>query len=108
MIRHADGCPVADFQVIRVDVNSLFPQRMDFLIEVGEVDNHTVAHDAGDIRTENARGKKVQNEFAAGIFNGMPCVIAALVTADNIILFGKQIDHAAFAFVAPVDAGDCS
>ena len=38
----------------------------------------------------------------------MTRIAAALQANDYIIILGEQIDHAAFSFVTPVDAYDCT
>ena len=94
--------------MVGVDDDPFFPQAFDLMGEVGEVDDHAVSHDAGDFRTQDTGREQVQDEFPPFVDNGVARVVAALVTADNIIFPGDQVDHAAFAFVSPVDAGDCS
>ena len=72
------------------------------------VDDHTVAHHADNIGTEDAGGQQVQHELATLVLHGMTSVVAALIARNNIILLADQIDHAALALVAPVDTRNCS
>ena len=50
----------------------------------------------------------MQGKLAVFVHNGVTGIVAALIAADDIIFLGDQIDHAAFSFVAPVDANDCT
>ena len=50
----------------------------------------------------------MQRELAMFIDDGVTGVAAALISHDDVILLCQQIDHAAFAFVAPVNAHDCT
>ena len=72
------------------------------------VDDHTVAHDADDVRAQDAGGQQVQHELAALVLDRMASVVAALITCDDVILLADQVDHAALALIAPVDTRNCS
>ncbi|CDD61063.1 putative uncharacterized protein [Clostridium sp. CAG:505] len=108
VIRHADDCFITDFQIFRCDGYTSFPQTGDFVVQVFQVDNHTVAHDIDYVTAQNAGRQQIQYKFALIVDNRMSCVIAALITADDIIFLRKQVDHTAFAFVTPVDANNRS
>ena len=108
MIRHGDGCTVRDLQVGGADVNALLAQLVDLAVQVMRVDDHTVAHDADDVRAQDAGGQQVQHELAALVLDRMASVVAALITCDDVILLADQVDHAALALIAPVDTRNCS
>ena len=72
------------------------------------VDDHAAAHDADNVRAQDAGGDQVQDELAALVLNGVAGVVAALIAGNNVIILAEQVDHAAFALVAPVDTGDGS
>ena len=72
-------------------------------MKMGKVDNHTVAHYAGNFGTEYPRRKKIQNEFAALVYHGVSGVVSALISYDHVVILTEKVDHASFAFVAPVD-----
>ena len=47
-------------------------------------------------------------ELAELVYDGVAGVAAALKSHDDIIVFREQVDHAALALVAPVDAYNCT
>ena len=108
MIGHGDGGAVGDLQVGGGDGDALLAQLVDLTVQVVGVDDHTVAHHADNIGTEDAGGQQVQHELATLVLHGMTSVVAALIARNNIILLADQIDHAALALVAPVDTRNCS
>ena len=105
---HSDGGAVGDLQVLRADLNALFGQCGDLFLEMLRVDDHAAAHDADNVRAQDAGGDQVQDELAALVLNGVAGVVAALIAGNNVIILAEQVDHAAFALVAPVDTGDGS
>ena len=108
MERHGDGRTVRDFQVFGADLNTLLGQGGDFLLEVLGVDDHAAAHNADNVGAQNAGGNQVQDEFAALVLDGVACIVAALIARNNVIVLAEQVDHAALALVAPVNAGNGS
>ena len=106
MVRHADNGLVADLQVGGADGNAGVGQALHFAAEVLQIDDHAVAHDIDDLGPQDAGRQQVQDEFAQMVHDGMPCVVAALITDYNVIILGEQVDHAALSFIAPVDPGD--
>jgi hypothetical protein len=50
----------------------------------------------------------MQGKFAVFVHHGVARVVAALIAADDVVFLGDQVDHAALALVAPVDAHDCT
>ena len=108
MVGHGDGCTVGDLQVGGADVNALLAQLVDLAVQMMRVDDHTVAHDADDVRAQDAGGQQVQHELAALVLDRMASVVAALITCDDVILLADQVDHAALALIAPVDTRNCS
>ncbi len=105
---HGDGGTVGNLQVVRGDGDALVTQLRDLSLQVMGIDDHAAAHDADDLRAQNARGDQVENELSALILDSMAGVVAALVPCNNVIVAAEQVDHAALALVAPVDSGDCS
>ena len=105
MERHGDGRTVRDFQVFGADLNTLLGQGGNFLLEV---DDHATAHNADNVGAQNAGGNQVQDEFAALVLDGVACIVAALIARNNVIVLAEQVDHAALALVAPVNAGNGS
>ena len=53
---------------------------------------------------ENAGRDQVQHIFLVANFNGMSCVVAALVSDDNIDIAGQHIDYLSLPFIAPLGA----
>ena len=50
----------------------------------------------------------MQCKFAEFVDDGVTGVAAALIAHDNVIVGADEVDHAALALVAPVDAYDRS
>ena len=50
----------------------------------------------------------MQREFAVFVDDGVTGIAAALITHDQIVIVRQQIDHAALAFITPVDADNCT
>ena len=100
--------PVADFQVVRGDGDALLGNILHFLPQVFRVNGDAVSQDVHDTLPENAGGQQMQGEFAMLIDHGVAGVAAALITDDDVIILGEQIDHASLALVTPVDADDYS
>ena len=98
--------PVADFQVVRGDGYAFLGNILHFLPQVFRVNGDAVSQDVHNTLPENAGGQQMQGEFAMLIDHGVAGVAAALVTDDDVIILGEQIDHASLALVTPVDADD--
>ena len=108
MVGHGDGCTVGDLQVCRADLNALLPQLVDLAVQMMRVDDHAVAHNADHVRTQDAGGQQIQHELAALVLDRVTGVVAALITCNDVILLADEVDHAALAFIAPVDTRNCS
>ena len=108
MVGHGDGCAVGDLQVFRGDLNALLAQFIDLAVQMMRVDDHAVAHDADDVRAQDAGGQQIQHELAALVLDRVACVVAALIACNDVILLADEVDHAALAFIAPVDTRNCS
>ena len=104
MIRHADRRAVGDFEIVRRDLDALFAQATDLADQMLDVDDHADAHDVDRLGAQNTGGQKVQNELAAVVDDGVTRVVAALIADDDVVLTAQKVDHAALAFVTPVDA----
>ena len=50
----------------------------------------------------------MERKFPVSVHDGVAGVPSALITDDDVIGFGEQIDHASLSFVAPVDAHNCT
>ena len=105
---HGDGRAVGNLQILGADLNTLLGQGGDLLLEVLGVDDHAAAHNADNVGAQNAGGNQVQDEFAALVLDGVAGIVAALIARNNVIVLAEQVDHAALALVAPVDAGNGS
>ena len=102
------GGPIADAQVIRRQGDALGADLLHLDPEVFQIQGHAVAQDVQDALPEDAGGQEMEGEFAIFVDDGMAGVAAALVADDDVVAFGEEVDHAAFAFVAPVDAYNCA
>ncbi len=81
---------------------------INFVIKMFDVDYHAVTEDIYRVGVQDTGRKEVQDEFSVVIYYCVPGVIAALIAAYDVIICGKQVDHAAFAFITPIDTYDCS
>ena len=106
MIRHTNDGLIADFEIIRSDSYALFLERLYLAGKMFDIDNHAVAHDIYRCIAKYARREQVHYKLALFVYNGMACVVAALVTADDVIIGGKQIHHSPLSFITPVDSYD--
>ena len=77
-------------------------------VQMLQVDDHTVAHDVDYLRAQDTGWHQVQNKFTQMVDDGVTRIVAALVADNHIIIFRKQVDHAALAFVSPVNTNDCA
>jgi len=68
------------------------------------VDGQPVADDARLLGIENAGGYEVQTELAPIVQDRVSGVVSGGISSDNARFAGKQVDDAAFAFVAPLPA----
>ena len=50
----------------------------------------------------------MKSKLAEFIDDGMPGISAALISDDDIVVFGKEIDHSSLSLIAPVDAYYCA
>ena len=76
----------------------------DFMEEMLCVDHHAGTHHVHGFIAQDAGGEQIQNELALVVDDGVSGVIAALIAHDDVVLLAEQVDHAALALVAPVDA----
>ena len=71
-----------------------------------KVDHHAFADDGLDSGPQDSARNQLQNELFFPDENRVAGVMAALITRHDVEAFGKQIDHFAFAFVAPLRTGE--
>ena len=48
--------------------------------------------------------QQIEDKLSSFIDNGVSRIVAALIAANDVAFFSEQIDHTAFAFIAPVDS----
>ncbi|MPM28819.1 hypothetical protein SDC9_75350 [bioreactor metagenome] len=108
MVGKNDGRAVADLEVFRRDRNALAAKVFNLLEQLFRIDHRAVAEHVDYAFAEDAGREQVQREFAVFVDNGMPRVIAALITDDHAKIRRDEIDHTAFPLVAPVDTNDCT
>ncbi len=53
---------------------------------------------------DDAGWNQVQDECAFADIDGVPRIMPALITRDDVEAFGQQIDDLAFALIAPLRA----
>ena len=108
MVGQADNRAGAYLEVVRRDADARLAELGALIIKMLKVDNDAVADDVDGRLAQDAGGQEVENELALLIDDGVTGVVAALITADDVIIRREQVDHAALALVAPVDSHDCS
>jgi hypothetical protein len=69
-----------------------------------QVDDRSGTDDVDDAWIEDSGRHQTERELAAIVDDGVAGVVAALIPNDTVRIFREVIDHAAFAFVAPVSA----
>ena len=72
-----------------------------------QIDDDAVADDVDRGLAEDAGGEEIENELALLVDDRVTGVVAALITADDVVIRREQIDHATLALVAPVDTDYC-
>ena len=72
-----------------------------------QIDDETVADDAGDPGMKDAGRDQTQDELRAVDVDGMAGVVSALIPRDDREMWRQQIDDFAFAFIAPLRAEHC-
>lgn len=106
IVRTTNDCFVADFEICGSYGNSAVSESCDFLAEMLYIHDHTVAHNVDFVFSQNTRRQKIENELSFFVYDGVSRVVSALIADDHVLRFGKQVNHTAFAFVAPVDTND--
>src|SRR5262249_7764456 len=89
-------------QQIPANCDTKFAQAFDLANQCDRIDHDSVSNYANFAAPENSRRDQVENVFKAMMENGMPGVIAALATNNNISLGRKDVDNLALTFVAPL------
>lgn len=107
VVRHTDNSLVAYLEIVGSDLYACGGESADFSAEMLKVDNHAVAHYGDNFRAEYSGGKQIKDKFAEVVYNRVSGVVAALITNDNVLIFGEKIDHSALTFIAPVYANNC-
>jgi hypothetical protein len=92
---------IADEQIV-ADSDPQFAQTIDLGDERDGIDNNAITDHTDFPASEYSRGDQVQNVFSASMDYGVPGIIAALATDDNVGFCGKHIDDLPFPFVAPL------
>ena len=108
VIRHTDRGLVADLQILRRDGYAALTQTLHLAAQMLQVNDHAGPQHIDCTVPQDAGGHQVQDEFALVVDHRVTGVVAALVTDHYVIALAEQVHHAALAFVAPVDAYDCS
>ncbi len=92
--------PVGDTQVWTG--HAVLEQAFQLLQESQDVEGHARTEQVNHAWVKHARGQQVEHEFAPFVDDGMPCVVAALET-DNDIRRGRQdIGDLPLALIAPI------
>ena len=106
VVRHADDGLVADFQVLRRDGDAAGAQALDLVEHVLGINDHAGAEHVHGLVAQDTARHEIEHELALVVDDGVAGVVAALIAHDDVVLLAEQVDHAAFALVAPVDAYD--
>ena len=103
VIGHGDDCPVADLEVLGADLDALFAKAPHLFGEMLDIDDHAGPEHVDDVLAQDARRQQIEDELAPLVDDGMTCVVAALIAADDVVPFGEEVYHLPLSFVAPVD-----
>ena len=106
VVRHADDGLVADLQVLRCDGDAALSQARDLVEHVLRINDHAGAEHVHGLVAQDAGRHEIEHELALVVDDGVAGVVAALIAHDDVVLLAEQVDHAALALVAPVDAYD--
>ena len=68
------------------------------------IDDCAVAYHARAFAVQYARRNQTQYEFALAYANGVACIVAALITGNDVKMRREYVNDFAFAFVAPLSA----
>jgi hypothetical protein len=58
------------------------------------------------MRVENPARNKLKRVLFVADNNRMPGVMTTLITGDNLVALGEQVDYFCLAFVAPLGSDD--
>ena len=103
VIGHGDDRPVANFEVFGADLDALLAKAAHLFGEMLDVDDHAGAEHVDDVLAQDARGQQIEDELSPLVDDGVARVVPALIAADDVVSFGKEVDHLPLSFVAPVD-----
>ena len=106
VVRHADNGLVADLQVLRRDGDAAGTQTLGPVEHVLRINDHAGAEHVHGLVAQDAARHEIEHELALVVDDGVAGVVAALIAHDDVVLLAEQVDHAAFALVAPVDTYD--
>ena len=97
-----DMRPRANDKTARGNVEADGLQGFDLSDQADGIDHHAIAEDSDHMTAQDAGRDQMQ--FVNLIFegDGMPGVVTAGVSGDDIGRVGQPVDDAAFAFVAPL------
>lgn len=107
VIGHTDCGAVADFQIFRRDGDAGFPQAVDLLDKMLNIDHRSAAKYIDLALLGYAAWQQVQDELALFVHHRVAGIVAPLIAAHNVVVLAEQIDHPPFSLVAPVDPDDC-
>ena len=94
---------VADAQ-LAADIDAGGFQHANLVQQGGQIDHYAIADDGLDSGPQDSAGNQLQNKLLFPDKNRVAGVMAALITRHDVEALGKQVDHFAFAFVAPLRA----
>ena len=94
---------IADAQLV-LDVDAGGFERRHLLEQRRQIDHHAVADHRLHARAQNAARDQLEHELLLPDEDGVAGVVPALIARHDVEALGKQIDHFAFAFVAPLRA----
>ena len=104
MIGHDDLGAGAHPQVLRAHLDPPGLEALDFPQKDLGVQDHAVADAADRAGMKNAGGDQVENELVPAHHQGMPGVVAPLVTHHDLGLFGQKINDLPFTLITPLGA----
>jgi hypothetical protein len=98
---------IADAEIISV-TGAPFSQLIKFLDHTRWVDHDARANDAGDAGRKDAAWKQGKLVNLIADDNRVTSVRTALVSNDEVVLAGENVDDLALGFVAPLQTNNAS
>ena len=102
MVGHDDVGIAADLEILAGNALSL--EHRHLFDEHARVDHDTVTDNRYGVRIHHARRHEMQREFRVAVDYCVTCVVAALITNNEIVVVSNEVGNLTLALVAPLGA----